>query len=295
MLMLRLVLGIVATTAIVGVAHAREWTDNTGEFTIEAELAEVSVSLQKPDGTHVRVPFARLSERDKNFLLTLLWARVNKARFTNENQEMNALKWIAIAMQSYEREHGHFPPPVVTDRTGRPLYSWRVALLPYLDEKAMHERFHLDEPWDSEHNRRFVQQMPDVYKSSGVDLPAGHTRFLVLRGEGTVFPGGQQKISVRDIPDGTRDTVMAVTASPDAAVPWTKPQDIAFEPKKPTQNLANNQPGDNFSVIFCDGHGRWFSAQVAGDIVRAIASRNGGERVDLRQVEDPRRPPGAQD
>jgi hypothetical protein len=292
---LRVVFGAVAITAIVGAIHAREWRDSTGEFAVEAKLAEVSVSLEKPDGSCVRVPFARLSDGDKKFVLTHLWATLNKARILTENQEMNALRRIAIAMQAYEGEHGHFPSAVVTDRTGRPLYSWRVALLPYLDEKEMYERFHIDESWDSEHNRRFVDQMPAVYKSPVVDLPAGHTRFLVLRGEETVFPGGEQKLGVRDIPDGTSNTVMAVTASPDAAVPWTKPQDIAFDSKNPTQGLVKKQPGDNFIVIFCDGHGRWFSTQIAADVVKAIATRNGGERVNLHQVKDPRRPPGAQD
>ena len=56
-------------------------------------------------------------------------------------------------MNNYEAQHGCFPPAYSVDKDGRPLHSWRVLLLPYLDEEELYKQLRLDEPWDSPHNK----------------------------------------------------------------------------------------------------------------------------------------------
>jgi hypothetical protein len=97
---------------------------------------------------------------------------------------------LALAVHAYaEVRDLQLPPAVVTDKTGRPLYSWRVLLLPFLHEESLFNQFHLDEPWDSEHNKTLIEKMPAVYRSPyerGSGRP-GFTFYQVFVGPGTAF------------------------------------------------------------------------------------------------------------
>ena len=99
------------------------------------------------------------------------------------------LMHIAIAMHGYDGENKHFPLPASTSPQGKPLLSWRVRILPFLGQDALYRQFHLDEPWDSPHNRTLIDKMPAVYclpisKSAGGSdkLPlAGRKRGRIFR------------------------------------------------------------------------------------------------------------------
>src|SRR5262245_3961507 len=90
---------------------------------------------------------------------------VKKVRDGERWQESSAsLRYIGIAMNAYHAEYGRLPPAAVTDKGGRALYSWRVELLPYLEEEVLYNEFHLDEPWDSPHNKGFLKTTPRCYQ-----------------------------------------------------------------------------------------------------------------------------------
>src|SRR5205085_10353231 len=91
------------------------------------------------------------------------FTRAAAAAFRTDSS--NHLKQIALAIQSYRAAEKHFPPAGIRDKNGQPLLSWRVAILPRIEEAGLYKEFHLDEPWDSEHNRKLIERMPDVYKS----------------------------------------------------------------------------------------------------------------------------------
>src|SRR5262245_16111327 len=91
------------------------------------------------------------------------------------------LKQSGHALHPYDDIDKRLPPAVVTDKQGRPLYSWRVLLLPFLEEKRVYERFRLDEPWDSPHNKRLLEKTPRSYQPlGGGNDPPGLTRYQVL-------------------------------------------------------------------------------------------------------------------
>ncbi len=151
------------------------------------------------------------------------------------------LRQIMLAIHNYHDAHGQFPPPVKgRDKTGKALLSWRVHLLPYLDEAELYARFRLDEPWDSEHNLPLVEQLPDVFFSPSV--PPGHTVLLAPVGENTIF-GGTKPVTFRSITDGLSNTATFVVVAPDRAVPWTAPGDYAFDPADPAAGLARDAAG----------------------------------------------------
>jgi hypothetical protein len=143
-------------------------------------------------------------------------------------------------------------PTDITDKAGRPLLSWRVALLPYIDIELekLFDQFKRDEPWDSEHNKKLIEKMPKVYAPVRVRGRVGETYYQVFSGKGALFGPKQQPTFPGSIPDGTSNTAMVVEAG--ESVVWTKPSDLPFDEKKQLPKLGGLFDGD-FHVGLCDG------------------------------------------
>ncbi len=247
-----------------------------------ALLGEVVTPTVEGDRVTVRVASddPRLSG-----LLTMLAASVDSARGTaRRHVSMNNLKHLALAMHMYEDKNKHFPASVaICDDDGKPLLSWRVAVLPYLggDAPELYKQFHLDEPWDSPHNRELVRQMPDAFADPGHRELAreGKTVYLVPVGPGTAFDTAEG-LSYRDIKDGMSKTIMIVEVAPDRAVEWIRPADWEVDMDKPLDGL--DAPGrDKFVAALCDGSVRMISTSIEPDVLRALLTRAGGETVEV--------------
>jgi hypothetical protein len=189
-------------------------------------------------------------------LVSLLTPPVEAARASaSRMQSMNNLKMIALAMHNYRDKNTHFPLPAGLGKDGKPLLSWRVYLLPYFDESELFKQFHLNEPWDSPHNRTLIEKMPQVYRLPMSKTPAGRTNYLLPVGGGAVFEA-DKPTRLMDIKDGTSNTIMVVEADDDHAVVWTRPEDLSFDPKDPTKGLGRF--GGGFNAAICDGSVRFF-------------------------------------
>jgi hypothetical protein len=189
----------------------------------------------------------------------------------------NNLKQIALAMHNYHATYNKgFPAAYSTDKDGKPLLSWRVHILPFIEQDALYREFHLDEPWDSEHNKKLIPRMPQTYRSSN-KRPAsdGLTSYLTPRGDSTIFPGKEQ-VKISDITDGTSDTILVVEANDDQAVVWTKPDDLKVDLKKPKTGLFGRLDG-KCSVAFADGSVRVLNKTIKDGMLKAYFTRNGGE------------------
>src|SRR5205807_1793185 len=115
--------------------------------------------------------------------------------------------------------------------------SWRVALLPYLEQNPLYKAFKLDEPWDSAHNKTLLAQMPELFAPvAGKTKEPLSTYYQVFTGPGTVFDGPKGLRLVADIPDGTSNTILIVEAG--EAVAWTRPEDVPYSPKKDLPKLG---------------------------------------------------------
>ena len=167
------------------------------------------------------------------------------------------LKRMVLAMHNYHDTYGVLPPagvgsPREQGRIKKPLQSWRVALLPYLDEVALYKQFNLNEPWDGPTNSKLLAKMPRVYKLPGDSTtPADHTVFQVFTGPQALFEPNQLIRIPASIPDGTPNTLMIVEAA--RGVPWTKPEDIPFDPNKPVTPLVGSHYRGVFLAAFADG------------------------------------------
>jgi hypothetical protein len=193
-------------------------------------------------------------------------------------QQMNNMKQIAIAMIMYETVDGNFPPAAI-EKGGKPLLSWRVTILPFLQEEVLYKQFHLDEPWDSPHNLEVAKKMPAVFQSPGGPKD-GKTRVMLFTGKGAAFDGGK-KVQAGDIRDGMSNTILCVEAGPDKAVPWTKPEDLPFDPENPSAALGKASPAGCIAAFF-DGH--VMQLKVDNKTLKALITPDGGEVIDQSKL-----------
>lgn len=178
-------------------------------------------------------------------------------------------------MLNYEDQHGRLPPAVVYGPSGEPLYSWRVVILPFMEQQELYQQFHLDEPWDSPHNQQLLARMPASYApppGKRKKVPAYHTICKVFVGKGAAFEGREGLRRAADFPDGTSDTLLVVEAG--EPVPWTKPEDLPFDPQGPLPDLRCLFK-DGFRACAVDGMRRWIRNGVSETTLRAVITRNG--------------------
>jgi hypothetical protein len=153
------------------------------------------------------------------------------------------------------------------------LLSWRVAILPYLEEQALYNEFHLDEPWDSEHNIKLLERMPSVYLHLESNAPPGHTVYLAPIGENTGWSEAGTRL--REITDGTSNTIAVVQADVSLAVPWSKPDDLDIQEHPGTSWMS----AAGTVVAFFDCSARKLSSDIADEVLDALITHNGGEPV----------------
>ena len=163
------------------------------------------------------------------------------------------------------------------------LLSWRVYLLPYIEQQNLFDSFHLDEPWDSPHNKELIPLMPPCYEHALLQssLPEGHTVFQMPTSQpedhpSTVLVQGQRGSTFGSISDGTSNTIMLLSVDAQSAVPWTKPADWQFDPSNPRRNFGNDFSGKTL-VGTCHGTIEFLSKEVSDEAVRALFTKNGGE------------------
>ena len=180
------------------------------------------------------------------------------------------------------------------DPTGQPLLSWRVAILPFIDENPLYNQIKKDEPWDSPHNRQFWNKMPKVYQLPGKPKD-DKTYYQVFQGPGSAFPKSKRPgppftmgsgLTMVGITDGTSNTIFVVEAA--NGINWMKPEDIPFEVSPKGFSLASlgNHWGDNtFLAAMGDATVRRFPRTITPQQMQAFVTANGGEAVQLPGVD----------
>lgn len=192
----------------------------------------------------------------------------------------NNLKQIGLAVHNYHDAYRQLPAAAITSADGKPLLSWRVALLPFLDEMELYNKFKRDEPWNSEHNIVLVDEMPRVFSDPSLRVPPGIgnglTNYHLAIGDGLlIHPTNKSAFS--NVIDGLSFTIMTVAGNEETLRPWTSPDYLEISLDDP---LAYVQRPNGFEVGFGDGSVRRIMPEMDVENFKAMLTRAGREVIN---------------
>jgi len=189
------------------------------------------------------------------------------------------MKQLGLAMHNYHDAFKVYPPAAIRDEEGRALLSWRVVILPFIEETGLYQKFHLNEPWDSPHNLPLASPMPPQFRCpSDRTSRLNASNYVIVIGKETYFPPEGQ-VNVKDVKDGTSLTVMIGEVAGNT-VPWTKPDDLVFDQNFTGKGTFSSAHAGGWQVQMGDGTCRFISEKTDVKTLRAIMTIAGREIVD---------------
>jgi hypothetical protein len=193
------------------------------------------------------------------------------AQFKQKAASNYNLKQIALAMHNYASANGDKLAQDIVDKDGKPLLSWRIDLLRFLEEDKLYKEFRRHEPWDSPTNIKLLEKIPKVFESPRAKTKKGYTVYQGFEGNGAIF---KSMYSIGNIPDGTSNTILCVEAT--HAVPWTRPGNIPFDPNKDLPKFGKAF-GEKPCAALCDGSTREINLKTvsAETLKNAICGNDG--------------------
>ena len=234
--------------------------------------AQVRLELENPGGLDdVASVLATMAEA----------AKASAQVAARASQDKNTLKQIGLAFHNYHDVYKTFPVadnPKWFGKDEQPLMSWRIHILPFMDQAPLYNRLNMEEAADSDQNKPILENAEYPYRSVSDEEQPKTTRFRMFSGEGTLLPGGKGA-RIRDIIDGTSNTILAIQVGPQKAVPWHQTKTgIPIDSKKLLEELG--KPGPNgYLVLFCDGSVQTLPGDITAEQLKALVTINGGEIV----------------
>ena len=196
----------------------------------------------------------------------------------------NNLKQIGLALQNYADVYGCFPPAYVTDAAGKPIHSWRVLILPFIEQQALYSRYNFNEPWDGPNNSLLAKEMPSVFRCPANKAnPGTLTDYVAIVGPETIWQANRGA-TFDEITDGSANTIAVVEAA-GLGVNWMEPRDLPFSTvanginPKQGPSMASQHP--NYIIaLFVDGHTQTIQQNISHQLLRAICTKDGCEEID---------------
>ena len=202
----------------------------------------------------------------------------------------NNLKNLGLALHNYHDMYQTFPPAIVRDKSGRPHLSWRTLLFPFVEQSAWFGKYKLDEPWDSPHNKTLLPGNVELFRCpsnrTGIGKPT--TNYVAVIGPNTAWRSDGTVVSARDFTDGMSNTILLVETK-EAGIHIFEPRDLSLDQMTLTINspvghglssdLRLNTESLGVHVLMADGTVRWLPNDVPPEVIHAMLTINGGERV----------------
>jgi len=191
---------------------------------------------------------------------------------SDRTKSMNNLKQILLALHNYHDAHGHFPPSVIVENGIK--RSWRVEILPYLEQAALYNAYHKDEAWDGPNNKVLSNTIVPIYANPRLKQLTNKTGIRAIGGPNGMLSSNQGKgIKLEEILDGASSTIAVVEV--DKLVSWAEPDEFEATPTDLIRH-GLGEPGI-FLAGFGDGAVRVISDSVDVQVLSALLTRAGGE------------------
>jgi len=203
------------------------------------------------------------------------WRTYNE--YQNRKASFVNLRWIGLALANRESTYRSLPTSENMFENSPHPYSWRVAILPFIEQASLYNEYRFDEPWDSESNKKVLQQMPSVFRHPLAPKDTTTTSVVMSTGTGTAFPGNKP-VKLSDITDGTSDTIFVVESK--SNIPWTKPEDLKLSPDADFKSIGGFY-SNCFFAVFGDGEVKCIQHSDGKDKIWAMFTANGtlGDRL----------------
>ncbi|MGE3313931.1 MAG: DUF1559 domain-containing protein [Planctomycetaceae bacterium] len=199
----------------------------------------------------------------------------------------NNLKMITLALHAYHDEYKSFPPAYIADANGQPMHSWRVLILPFMEQQTLYRKYRFDEPWDGPNNRKLHEiavrefACPSTFDRRSGEIPLT-TNYVAIVGSETMWPGSTS-LRLFQISDSASETI-AVAEMQNSGIHWMEPRDLPFDrmsfrindPETPSISSGHHEVAQ---IGLADGSVRWVPDSIDPITVRALLTAKGGERV----------------
>ena len=212
--------------------------------------------------------------------VVFLWPQLNRSiQRAAQGRDLDNMKSIAAALNTYADRYGTYPPPVVFDSVGKPLYSWRVLILPFLGYEELYKQFELNRSWDSPANSNLHRAMPSEYASpNSPDASSNNeTNYVLITGPGTLFPPSGP-LSPKNL---DKPTLLLVETKNNTT--WCQPGDIDIGRRFRVGNKPMVDVGglhkSSFTAMTVDEEGMRIPSNVPQNVLDSLVTPNGGENV----------------
>jgi hypothetical protein len=200
----------------------------------------------------------------------------------------NNLKQIALALQNYHDTYDTFPPAFLPDQDGKPMHSWRVLILPFLDEQTLYQQYSFQEPWDGPNNRQLLSPAPVIYRCPS-DLRTGQsnwTSYVAVVGPRTAWPGSKSS-KLSEFTDGTSNT-MLVVEDHSQKIPWMEPRDLALDEALEMLGSRTSRPVGSHAggrlAAFADGSVTFLPHGLTQDFVAGLLGIDDGMGLPMHDL-----------
>lgn len=190
----------------------------------------------------------------------------------------NNLKQIGLALYNYHDVHNSFPPAFTVNENGERLHSWRTLILPYLEQQAVYKSIDLTKPWDDPANKSAYETNIATYSCPSADVPPSHATYLGLAGPELFFDSSEPR-AIRDITDGTSNTLAVVEVASQQSVHWMSPNDAGEEFLSGITAETDFSHTGGFQALLTDGSVRFLSQNIATETLQALTTVAGGETI----------------
>ncbi len=186
-----------------------------------------------------------------------------------------------MAVVNYHDTYGEYPPAYIAGSDGKPMHSWRVLILPFLEQQELYDRYDFSQPWNSETNLKIAGEMPEIFRFHGSgDTGSVTTNYLAVVGENTVWPGATGRKS-REITDDVATTILIVE-NEGAGVHWLEPRDLQAADMSRTIGDPNGISSVYAppAVVTLGGSLRKLNKGLPPEVLSAMLTVNGDEKIE---------------